>query len=149
MNARTLTRILVIFLLCSFLAVSFEALPAQAAKADRPRIYFTRVPRLGSFDNLFGRVENVDPSQYAVAVYIRVGRGWWTKPYWAWPVTPLAADGSWSCDITTGGIDEKANTITAFLIPKDFAATLRSGQANLPAKVRKAAVAKVTVRRKK
>jgi hypothetical protein len=135
--------------MCAVLAGAPEAQPAQAAKADRPRIYFTRVPKLGSFDNLHGRVENVDPSQYTVAVYIRVGRGWWTKPFWAWPVTPLAADGSWSCDITTGGIDEKANTITAFLIPKAFAPALRSGQSNLPAKVRKAAVAKVTVRRKK
>lgn len=149
MKFNNLLRALNLLLLCAVLALPLETQPVQAAKAVRPRIFFTHVPKMGSFENLSGRIENVDANKYALAVYIRVGHGWWTKPYWAQPITHLASDGSWSCDITTGGIDEWANTITVFLIPRGFVPTLRSGQGNLPSKVRKIALAKLTVRRKK
>src|SRR5262245_19181302 len=43
-----------------------------------------------------------------------------TKPYWSLPATLILADGTWTCDITTGGVDERATEIVAFLVPKTF-----------------------------
>ncbi len=59
------------------------------------------------------------PADHKVAVYIYVG-GWWTKPYWNAPLTPIAADGTWVTDITTGGNDPLATQIAAFLIPNSY-----------------------------
>jgi len=119
----------------------------NAAQKTKPRIRFTSVPPYGSTKNLKGQVYNVNPADYRVAVYIRVAGGWWTKPYWARPITYIQPDGSWVCDITTGGIDEQATKIKAFLIPKGYKPPLRSGQSRLPAGIRKAAVAIATARR--
>ena len=83
-------------------------------------IEFTVVPAIGSFDNLRGQVWHVEPDQHGVAVYIKVNGGWWTKPYWNSPVTAIACDGSWVCDITTGGEDAQATGIAAFLIPLTY-----------------------------
>ena len=68
-----------------------------------PAIELTLVPPIGSSDNLRGQVWHVAPGEYGVAVYIKVLGGWWTKPYWNNPVTAIACDGTWVCDITTGG----------------------------------------------
>lgn len=68
-----------------------------------PVIEFTYAPPYGSFQNLEGQVWHVKPSDYKVAVYIYVA-GWWTKPYWDRPLTTIQSDGSWICDITTGGV---------------------------------------------
>jgi hypothetical protein len=55
--------------------------------------------------DLKGQVLHVNPADYYVAVFIRVRGGWWTKPYWAEPRTRIRVDGTWVCDITTGGVD--------------------------------------------
>lgn len=82
-----------------------------------PDIQFTYVPPYGSFDNLKGLVTGgVNPGRLAVAVYIKVEGRWWTKPYWDRPLTPINADGTWECDITTGGIDQQATEIRAYLV---------------------------------
>jgi len=82
-----------------------------------PNIQFTYVPPYGSFDNLKGLVTGgVNPERLAVAVYIKVEGRWWTKPYWDRPLTPINVDGSWECDITTGGIDQLATEIRAYLV---------------------------------
>ena len=82
-----------------------------------PDLQFTSVPPIGSFDNLTGVVTGgINPELLAVAVYIKVGSGWWTKPYWNAPKTSIKSDGTWVCDITTGGIDSTATEITAYLI---------------------------------
>ena len=94
-------------------------------------IEFTSVPPKGSFDDLQGRVNCVDATQYKIAVYIQVG-GWWTKPYWSQPTTSINADGSWTTDITTGGIDETATKIVAYLIPNGINPPLRYGESDLP-----------------
>ena len=85
-------------------------------------INFTSVPAWSSFDDLYGQVSNADSSFYKVAVYIFVepAGGWWTKPYAADPLTTIMGDGSWITDITTGGIDEYATSIIAFLLPNGF-----------------------------
>lgn len=90
-------------------------------------IEFTYVPPFGSYDDLQGSVTGVDPDDYKVAVYINVS-GWWTKPSSAQPLTPINGDGSWICDVTTGGIDECATEIAAFLVPNGYSPPPASGQ---------------------
>jgi exo-beta-1,3-glucanase (GH17 family) len=100
-----------------------------------PSIEFTYVPPYGSTGNLRGQVWHVLPTDYKVAVYIKVNSGWWTKPYWNDPLTDIALDGSWVCDITTGGIDPQATEIAAFLVPNGFDPPGRSGESTLPSEL--------------
>lgn len=85
-----------------------------------PAIRLTYVPPRGSYDDLQGVVENINPALVAVAVYIEVDGRWWTKPYWDRPRTPVRSDNTWVCDITTGGHDQNATRIRAYLIRKDY-----------------------------
>jgi hypothetical protein len=94
-------------------------------------IEFSNVPAYGSFDDLDGQVNCVDPDDYKIAVYIFVN-GWWTKPTFANPLTDIQSDGTWSTDITTGGLDEQATKIAAFLLPNNYSPPLMSGGALLP-----------------
>jgi len=113
-----------------------------------PAITFSYVPSIGSFENLKGCVCNVNnPTEYAVAVYIRVGSGWWTKPYWSNPLTTIHDDGSWECDITTGGIDERATEIAAYGVPKTYNPPLLRGGSTFPAELDSVAIAKAKVTR--
>lgn len=107
-------------------------------------IEFTEVPPLESFEDLEGQVWHVDPSSYQVAVYIYV-RGWWTKPTFAEPLTPIQVDGGWIADITTGGIDETATRIAAYLVPDGYLPPRMSGGSVLPDELDEIAVAKVEV----
>jgi hypothetical protein len=80
---------------------------------------------------LTGRAGCVEPTNYAVAVYIFV-EGWWTKPTFAEPLTVLASDGSWSTDVVTGGADQFATRFAAFLVPAAFSPPLLGGEPRLP-----------------
>lgn len=111
-----------------------------------PKIEFTYVPPYGSFENLRGKVTGVKPDEFRVAVYIYVG-GWWTKPYWTLPLTTIRSDGTWTCDITTGGSDQYATRIAAFLVPAGYDPPLMSGGSSLPAELDDHAVAKVEAER--
>jgi len=111
-----------------------------------PTIEFTYVPPYGSFDKLQGRVECVEPADYNVAVYIFIS-GWWTKPYWAWPLTTIREDGSWTCNITTGGTDQLATKIIAFLVPNGYDPPLMRGGQTLPSELYENAVAYVETER--
>lgn len=91
-----------------------------------PEIIFTFTPPKGSTDNLQGKVSHVIASKYGVAVYIKVG-GWWTKPYWNNPLSTINCDGTWQCDITTGGNDSSASEIAAFLVLKTYSPPGASG----------------------
>lgn len=112
-----------------------------------PAIEFTYVPPYGSYDNLRGQVWHVWPDDYGVAVYIYVNGGWWTKPYWNNPLTSINCDGSWKCDITTGGVDHIATRIIAYLVPCGYDPPLASGQSSLPQELEQNCVAKVEVTR--
>ncbi|MBU4263106.1 MAG: hypothetical protein KKC76_14725, partial [Proteobacteria bacterium] len=63
------------------------------------------------------------------------------------PLTDIYCQGNWICDITTGGIDEQANTIAAFLVPKDYYPPPAGGASTLPAELTDNAVAYVEVTR--
>lgn len=96
-------------------------LQAAWGSANQPtaQISFTQVPEIGSFEDLQGKVEQADPASHVVAVYILVGDGWWSKPSAELPTVPIQPDGTWTADITTGGIDELATEILAFVIPSE------------------------------
>ncbi len=108
---------------------------------------FTSVPAYGSYLNLKGIVRNVDTENLRVAVYIRVHGGWWNKPYWDSPGTPISPDGSFSVDITTGGHDEQASEIAAFLIPAEYYPPGVRGESELPPELLQKALAHANVTR--
>ncbi len=112
-----------------------------------PAIEFTSVPPYGSFENLKGQVWHVEPGDYRVAVYIYVVGGWWTKPYWNNPVTVINCDGRWECDITTGGVDERATRIAAYLIPSGYDPPLAGGSSSLPPELEENSLAKAETTR--
>lgn len=114
---------------------------------SNPQITFTSVPPMGSSQDLYGKVEGVNPEMYGVAVYIRVDGGWWTKPTFAAPVTPITLDGTWNCPYATGGNDTSATVIRAYLIPNGYIPPAMSGGSNLPDILEKNAVAKVEATR--
>lgn len=123
MKKKTLLKTVVSFII-AFLPMIVLTFAKQTLGGE---IEFTYVPPFESFDDLQGSVSGVDPDDYKVAVYINVS-GWWTKPYSGQPLTAINGDGSWSCDITTGGIDECATEIIAFLVPNGYDPPLGSGQ---------------------
>lgn len=112
-----------------------------------PEIEFVSVPPYGSFDNLKGQVWRAAPLSHSVAVYIFVGSGWWTKPYCSSPSTPIRCDGTWICDITTGGADQTATRIAAFLLPEGYDPPLMYGGPTLPPELEQNALATVEVER--
>lgn len=96
--------------------------------AGPPALDFTYVPPIGSYNALQGIVTGgLNPKDLAVAVYIKVYGGWWTKPYWDSPLTTVNADGTWTCSIVTGGYDEQATEILAFLVKNGASVPSASG----------------------
>jgi hypothetical protein len=97
-----------------------------------PTIQLNFVPAIGSTEDLTGSILHVKPSDHKVAVYIRVGAGWWSKPTFASPLVEIHVDGSWTCDITTGGADETASEMAAFLVTNGYQPPTANGTATLP-----------------
>lgn len=92
-----------------------------------PSIELTYVPPYGTLndpngtlDHLRGRVRNVLPGTAKVIVFIRVRGNWWVKPYFGSPFTPINRDDTFVTDIHTGGVDEEATEIRAYLVSKDY-----------------------------
>ena len=99
---------------------------------DQPlAMVLDHVPKIGEFGSLTGHCFGLDPAQYKIAVYIKVNGSWWLKPYFEFPYTTIGRDGMWSCSITTGGVDETATDVAAFLIDKDYA-PVASSDGSLP-----------------
>jgi exo-beta-1,3-glucanase (GH17 family) len=98
-----------------------------------PSIDFTNVPPYGNTTQLLrGTVAHIRPAEYRIAVYINVAGGWWTKPEFANPLTTIYADGTWTCDIVTGGSDQNATQIAAFVIPVGYDPPQLDGDAQIP-----------------
>ena len=112
-----------------------------------PEIEFIRVPVYGSYTNLEGWVRHVNPGEFNVAVYIYVN-GWWTKPTWARPLTTIQIDGTWICDITTGGADSTATRVAAFLVPVGYDPPSMSGGSVLPLGLYEQSVAQIEITRR-
>ena len=101
-----------------------------------PSIQFTSVPSWGSTTLLQGKVGNTTLNDHGVAVYIFVeeASGWLNKPYASNTVTAIQSDSTFSTNIVTGGIDQFATKIIAFLIPLSFTPPVLSG-GNLPGSI--------------
>ena len=113
-------------------ALSYWLPLAGCQTAVPAAIEFTNVPAYGSNTDLAGRALNIDPTSYRIAVYIKVGGGWWTKPSFAAPLTTISTNGTWTTDITTGGSDQNAIEIAAFLVPAGYSPPQMQGGATLP-----------------
>ena len=113
-----------------------------------PAIVFDSVPPLSSYADLQGRALNIAPDDYRIAVFIYVA-GWWTKPYWheSQRLVPIRPDGTWTCDITTGGNDQTATRIAAFLVPAGYMPPIANGLADITAEVSQHAVSSIEVTR--
>ena len=119
---------------------------ALEASEDNGGVVFTSVPAYGSTADLRGSVDGLSPDAYSVYVCIYV-HGWWSKPTWDEPATPIQPDGTWTCDITTGGADETATRIAAYVIPRGLKPPLMTGEAAMAPAYAHMAVASVEVTR--
>ena len=112
-----------------------------------PTVVLDYVPPYGSYANLRGHVICVIPSDYKVAVYIKVS-GWWTKPNFDSPLTAIQSNGTWTTDFTSGGFDQFATDLAAFLVPKDYNPPIMSGGTTLPQTLYTNAVAYASITRR-
>ena len=106
----------------------------QIQEAGEPHLEITNLPPIGSYDILEGTTLNIDPDEYNIVVYIYVpdASGWWVKPAFDYPYTPINPNGEWSCMIVTGGIDEQATKIAVFLVPVGYFPPGADGWSSLP-----------------
>jgi hypothetical protein len=126
----------------SYLAVVYIACVWLAAAQAATSIEFTSVPSYGSFNNLQGKVYGVNPASNRVAVFIYVtGAGWFTKPSCGSPLTTIQPDGTWTADITTGGSDQNATRIAAYVVPASFSQPCVTNVFCIPAVVEGQAIA--------
>lgn len=120
-----------------------------------PSIFFTGVPAYGDTTNtvLYGDTTGINPAQYDVAVYIHVVGLWWPKPTYDTPLTALGdgkdpTDRSWNCQIVTGGSDQDADIIYAFLLPVSYTPPKQStGLSAIPQEVFDHAIVQCSVNR--
>jgi hypothetical protein len=111
-------------------------------------VEFSSVPPYGSQNNLQGKVYGVNPANYRVAVFIYIdGVGWFTKPTCASPLTTIQPDGTWTADITTGGVDSNATRIAAYVVPASFSQPCVTNVFCIPAAVPQQAIASAVVTR--
>jgi hypothetical protein len=125
------------FTLPFLVILSMGGAPSRTAAACIPSVTFTSKPAFGSLTErlLVGRVDCAPPADFKLVVYIAVP-GWWVKPSFANPLTPIAPDGTWQTTVVTGGIDHLAVKYAAFLLPNavitsDFPPRL-GGNSSLP-----------------
>ncbi len=115
-----------------------------------PNLMITHIPPLDdSFADLEGIALHVNPDEYRVIVYIYVpgAGGWWIKPTLDYPYTEIDAYGYWSTAIFTGGIDDQATRIAAFLVPYDYEPPAALGWSSLPQALYSASVSEVEINR--
>ena len=121
---------------------------APASHAATPTIEITNVPPYGTCCRLEGRVSNANPAIHAVAVFIYVPcANWWSKPRCSAALTPIQADGAWSCNVTTGGIDNLATCFAALLVSTNYSEPCVEGCSALPANVIAKALASASTSR--
>lgn len=112
-----------------------------------PAIWFTQLPAYDSTEGLAGKATGVDTAKFGVAVLIYVpGYGWVSKPNCAAPLTPLAPDGTWQTDVTTGGSDAQATRMAALLVETNKSLPCVQGQAHLSTLYSNAAAIAISTR---
>lgn len=96
----------------------YSTVMPKTCGAEAVSFQFTTVPPLGSLANVKGQTCGVVHLDYNIVLFIYVNGSWWVKPYTANPYTPIGRDGSWEVDYTTGGIDQQATILRAYLLPR-------------------------------
>jgi hypothetical protein len=127
------------------LALSFVF--STVSRAAAPDIGVSYVPPVGSYAELTGWATNVVYSDYKVAIIIRVFGGYWTKPYFAQPLTTIQNDGTWHSPYNTGGADGCADEFRCYLVTNGFQYPLANGVSQPPAELESNSVAKVLINR--
>ena len=107
-------------------------------ESTRPELVIESLPAFGSAnsksqedDFLTGRVNSVDSDSFRIACYIRVGSGWWNKPFWATPLTSIE-DGRFAVDCVTGGRDIWADEYVIYLLDAGVHPPILRGSPSLP-----------------
>ena len=108
-----------------------------------PEIEISSPPDVEDWNSVRGMAWHVIPKDFRVVVYVYVPNagGWWVKPYLDQPLTEIADTGYWETLIVTGGSDDTATKVAAFLIPVDYSPPLATGWESLPKELFDAAVA--------
>lgn len=126
-SGRSPLRILFSLLLCYAIT---HAAPNAATGAT---VDITSVPPYAVDGFIDGTVTGVDFSTHRVAVYIQIeGLGWWTKPTSLEPDVPINVDGTFTADVATGGIDNRATIYCAALISDDVRPPSAAGDPRIP-----------------
>lgn len=124
------------------LGVCLFAGPGLPLARATPSIAITGTPPYNSSGSITGIVTGVPFSAYQVAGYILVpGVGWYTKPYSAAPAVALNPDGTFTLNVTTGGLDPIATIFCASLIPTNDTPPPAAGSGRVPADTNSAAMA--------
>lgn len=100
-----------------------------------PAVAFETVARYGRSGYVTGVVTGMKATSYKnyrIQVFIHVNGGWWTKPYFNNPATAIDSVGEFSANIDTGGMDQDATEIRAYLAPANVSFRC-AGDATLPA----------------
>jgi hypothetical protein len=76
---------------------------------------------MNSLDYVSGLAVNLRHDQHCVAlhIYVPIAGGWWVKPYYG-VTSPIAPNGLFSIDYTTGGYDTDATKFNAAAVTSDF-----------------------------
>jgi exo-beta-1,3-glucanase (GH17 family) len=78
------------------------------------------MPPIGSFENIKGHINFLNPFNYKIATYIKVAGSWWIKPTSLNPTVPIQCNGQWEVDYTTGGSGQTTSDIYVCLIPVNY-----------------------------
>ena len=119
--------------LCARLAMAAFAV-ACGDSLEAQRVDILTVPAWRSTGSLTGVVTGVNPATHRVAIYIYIdGAGWWSKPNASTPSVPIQPNGSFSANVYTCCLDDRASIFCAALIPASATAPVASGSCSIPA----------------
>jgi exo-beta-1,3-glucanase (GH17 family) len=122
----------------------------KKGEGDGFKIQITYWPPYGTLGFLQGKIGGFEPARYRVVVYIQSNSHWYIKPYLNSPLTNIEKDGTWTCDIGSGGPssgDPQAIRIVAYLVPRDYSPPLNVNEPNLPPSLEQNALAKAEITR--
>jgi uncharacterized protein (TIGR03437 family) len=124
-------------------------LVGQGSGASTPTVVIQTLSPFGSSPGLVsGMVKGVDPRDVKIAALIFVsGLGYYTKPTCAATSTVPRADGSFSIQLTTGGVDHLMTRLALLVVPAAAQVPCYTGVAGVPPELSRVAVASLIVDR--
>lgn len=114
-----------------------------------PSIEILRIPQFGIRPGILeGRIIDTNPTAFRVTALVFVsGLGFHTKPYCSDTTVAVAADGSFSVLLTSGGIDEYASLFAILVVPAAAQVPCYAAEPGVPPALEEQAVAKLIVAR--